>query len=125
MATLSSLVAVLMTGAVAASVTDVGTRQREQLGQSLRELIGDKPVAGGTSGWRVQVGTFRSRAAAVAKLDATARAVPELAGADAAAQSFGALTRARFVGLPDERSAAAACAKIVAGGAGCYVLPPR
>jgi len=128
MAMLSSIAVVLMTGGVAASVTNVGTYEREQMGRRLFALIGNgqpRPGSATTSGWRIQVGTFRSRGSALARLGATVRRVPELAAADAQTSSYGALTRARFAGLSDAASAEAMCVKVVAGGVGCFVLPPR
>jgi hypothetical protein len=128
LATLSSLAAVLMTGAMAATLSDVGAQQRERLGQGLFELISNdrpQPHFATSGGWRIQVGTFRSRSGALARLQATARDVPELARAGAQPSLYGALTRARFVGLPDEASADALCAKVEASGVGCFVLRPR
>lgn len=128
LATLASVTAVLMTGGVAASVTDVGARERERLGQSLFGLVGyprTQPGFTTSGGWRIQVGTFRSRSGALARLEATVRSVPELAQASAQPSAFGSLTRARFVGLPDATIADAMCAKVVASGTACFVLPPR
>lgn len=117
-----------MTGAVAASINNVGALQRERLGQKLMVLLGGgKPAPGfaSTGGWRIQVGTFRTREAALTRLDETIASVPELAKAGAQPSSYGSLTRARFVGLPDEASAGAICARVEASGTGCFVLPPR
>lgn len=125
---LSSITVVLMTGGVAASVNDVGVQERERLGRSLFGLIGDTRGQAGSAasgGWRIQVGTFRSKDSAIAKLEETVRLVPELAAANARTSVYGRLIRARFVGLPDAASARAICAKVAAGGAGCFVLPPR
>lgn len=119
---------VSMTGGLAASVNEVGARQRARLEQRLFALIGREaspPSYATSGGWRVQVGTFRSRDTALSRIDAIVRSVPELATAGAETSSYGRLTRSRFVGLPDEASAKAICAKVTAGGVGCYVLPPR
>lgn len=128
LAVLSSVTAVLITGGVAAAVTNVGTDQRERLELGLLGLIGGgkpPPNFATSGGWRIQVGTFRSRAGAVARLGETVRNVPELAAAGIRLSPYGALTRAQFVGLPDAASAAAMCAKVVARGTGCYVLQLR
>ena len=121
------MIALMMTGAVASSVANVGSQEREQFGQSLFGLVGDtqeRPRVEASGGWRIQIGTFRSRDSAVARLEATARNVPELATAGIEPSPHGALTRARFVGLPDAASARAMCNKIVANGGSCFVLPP-
>jgi len=128
LATLSSLAAVMMTGAVAATVSEVGAQERARLGYRLFELIGNarsQPDSATSSGWQIQVGTFRSVSGALARLEATARNVPELAKARPQPSPLGGLTRARFVGLPDEASANAVCAKVKASGTGCFVLIPR
>ena len=128
LATLSSVMVVVMTGGVAASIKDVATQERERLGQSLFGMVGDmraQATFAGSSGWRIQVGTFRSQDTALARLEETVRLVPELARAGARTSTYGALVRARFVGLPDAASARAMCAKVAASGVGCFVLPPR
>lgn len=127
LAGLSSVTAMIMMGGVAASVRNVGTQQRERLGQSLFGLVGNaqaQPTFGTSGGWRIQVGTFSSRDGALARLEATVRSVPELAEAGAQPSPYGALTRAQFVGLPDVASADAMCARIIASGTGCFTLPP-
>lgn len=125
---LSSVIVVLTTGGVAGAVKDIGTREREQLRQSLFGIVDEargRESFASLGGWRIQVGTFRSKDSALARLKLTTRRVPELVHAGARTSAYGALVRARFVGLPDAASASAICTKVVASGVGCFVLPPR
>ncbi|HEX8480770.1 MAG TPA: SPOR domain-containing protein [Allosphingosinicella sp.] len=85
--------------------------------------LNSAPLA--TRVWQVQVGAFRSTAAAEAHLRTLESGVPELARLTPVHQLRGGLNRVRIGGIEDEGAAHRLCARIAASGRGCFVVGPE
>ncbi|MBP2300827.1 D-alanyl-D-alanine carboxypeptidase family protein [Azospirillum picis] len=83
------------------------------------------PAAAGAGGWSVQVGAFKSHAAAQRSAQATAARLGRLAaGASTEVVRSGGFYKARLSGLA-ATSADAACAALKAKGQGCFAVRER
>jgi hypothetical protein len=74
--------------------------------------------------WQIQVGAFRSPAAAQSQLRAAESLVPELASLAEAPLAYGDMTRARFRGIANEAEARRLCGRVSEAGGRCFVVAP-
>ena len=89
-----------------------------------RPVVASAPPAA-AGDWQIQVGAFRSAAAAEANLRAVRSEVPELARLPGGHRLRDGLDRVRIGAIADEPAARGLCARIVAVGRGCFVVGPE
>jgi hypothetical protein len=146
MAIIASAGVLGLTGGLSALLSGFAAKQRDLLGEGLRDLTATekRPAAESlpsavvpssappstptpkeaAAHWRIQIGTFRSKGAAVGHLRTTATRLPELTLYSLQTEPYGGNTRARISGIAGAERARQLCARVLEAGSGCYIVPP-